>query len=113
MLETYAFLVIGDTRVDRIDTPDVLQILCPNWLTRPETERRVLQRIKAFLDWAKTPGLQEGNNSAVDVTRGLSPQLLRLRASRPCPIPRCQGSFRSCARAMLKRSLDWHWSSLS
>ena len=39
MLERYAFPVIGDTPVDRVDRTDVLAILKPIWTTKPETAR--------------------------------------------------------------------------
>lgn len=73
-LQTYAFPTIGDMRVDLVGTPDVLKILRPIWLSKPETARRVRQRIKAVLDWAKTAGHREGDNPAADVTRGLPAQ---------------------------------------
>ena len=44
-LETYVFPVFGDRHVDQIHTPDVLKALAPIWLTKPETARRVRQRI--------------------------------------------------------------------
>jgi len=37
--------VLGDMRVDQIDTPAVLRALAPIGLTKPETARRVRQRI--------------------------------------------------------------------
>ena len=49
-LRTYAFPHIGTRRVDQIDTPDVLRALSPIWLTKPETARRVRQRISTILD---------------------------------------------------------------
>ena len=44
-LEQYAYPTIGERPVDQIGTPDVLKILGPIWLTKPETARRVRQRI--------------------------------------------------------------------
>src|SRR5215204_1066688 len=40
-LTTYAIPMIGNRRVDQIGTPDVLNVLSPIWLTKPETARRV------------------------------------------------------------------------
>lgn len=50
-LRTYAFPHIGKTRVYDIARPDILAVLEPIWLTKPETARRVLQRMKAIFDW--------------------------------------------------------------
>ena len=51
-LERYAFPAIGDVRVDRIEAITVRDVLLPIWLERPETARRVMQRIKMVLAWA-------------------------------------------------------------
>ena len=73
-LEQYAVPVIGDRRVDHIDTPDVLRVLSPIWLTKPETARRVRQRIKTVLDWAKASGFRSGENPVDGVAKGLPRQ---------------------------------------
>ena len=46
--------------MDQIDSPDVLRILSPIWMTKPETARRVRQRIGTVLDWAKAAGFETG-----------------------------------------------------
>lgn len=51
-LNRYAFPVFGTLRVDRIRREDVLQALAPIWTSKPETARRVRQRIRAVLRWA-------------------------------------------------------------
>lgn len=73
-LETYAFPKIGTLRVDQVDTPDVLQVLSPIWLTKPETARRVRQRLGAVLDWAKAAGHRAGDNPTAGVLQGLPKQ---------------------------------------
>ncbi|WP_221793428.1 tyrosine-type recombinase/integrase [Aquisediminimonas sediminicola] len=57
-LERYAFGAIGDLRIDLIDGPMVRELLLPIWLEKPETARRVRQRVKGVLDWATTKGLR-------------------------------------------------------
>lgn len=73
-LETYAFPVIGETAVDQVTTPDILTILGPIWLTKPETARRVRQRIGTVLAWAKAAGHRIGDNPVEGVTKGLPKQ---------------------------------------
>lgn len=73
-LKDYVFPQLGETRVDQIHTPDVLKALGPIWLTKPETARRVRQRIKAVLDWAKAAGFRSGENPVVGVEKGLPKQ---------------------------------------
>lgn len=73
-LRDYAFPILGGKRVDSIETPDILNALSPIWLTKPETARRVRQRIGTVLDWAKTAGHRTGENPIESVTRGLPKQ---------------------------------------
>lgn len=73
-LKDYAYPAIGDLRVDRIDTPDILRILSPIWIAKPETARRVRQRIGAVMDWAKAAGHRSGDNPVEGVSRGLPKQ---------------------------------------
>ncbi len=55
-LETYAFPIIGETPVDAIDGPAVRDVLAAIWLAKPETARRVRQRINGIVDWAVGKG---------------------------------------------------------
>jgi integrase len=48
-LRTYAFPVIGDLQLDEIDTPQILSILQPIWLTKPETASRLRGRLERIL----------------------------------------------------------------
>jgi integrase len=73
-LSQYAFPVFGSRRVDHIDTPDVLRVLSPIWLTKPETARRVRQRIGTVLDWSKAAGFRSGDNPVEGVSLGLPKQ---------------------------------------
>ena len=73
-LEDYVFPVFGSHRVDQVDTPEVLRALSPIWLTKPETARRVRQRIGVVLDWAKAAGHRSGDNPVHSVNKGLPKQ---------------------------------------
>ncbi|MEQ8964830.1 MAG: integrase arm-type DNA-binding domain-containing protein [Azospirillaceae bacterium] len=73
-LETHVFPVIGGYRVDRIETADVLRVLAPLWLAKPETARRLRQRIATVLDWAKAAGFRTGDNPVEGVAGGLPRQ---------------------------------------
>jgi integrase len=77
-LSEYALPIIGDRRVDQIETADVLRVLSPIWLLKPETARRVKQRIRTTLDWAKAAGFRLGENPVDGVSKGL-PRQSRLK----------------------------------
>lgn len=60
-LETYAFPKMGSTKVADITTADVLEVLQPIWLEKPETARRVRQRIGTVMKWAVAQGWRQDN----------------------------------------------------
>ena len=49
VLQRHAYPILSDIPVDRITQQDVLSVLEPIWTTRPDTARRVRQRIRAVL----------------------------------------------------------------
>jgi integrase len=55
-LERYAFPMIGAMAVGAVDTAAIEKVLMPIWLTKPETARRVKQRIGVVLDYAHGQG---------------------------------------------------------
>lgn len=63
-LETYAKPVLGDLRVDRIETDHVLAVLRPIWATKTETASRVRQRVEAVLDSVTVQKKRTGENPA-------------------------------------------------
>ena len=70
-LERYAFPHFGKHRVDAITSADVLKALGDIWQTRPETARRLKQRIKVIFDWSKASGHRVGDNPADGVVQVL------------------------------------------
>lgn len=46
-LQQYVFPDLGNVPIAQVDTPDILRVLTPIWLSKPETARRVRQRIGA------------------------------------------------------------------
>lgn len=64
-LETYAYPVIGDLPVSKVDTEHVLKVLEPIWFTKTETASRVRQRIERVLSWATVRKFRTGFNPAL------------------------------------------------
>ncbi|MBM3601650.1 MAG: DUF4102 domain-containing protein [Alphaproteobacteria bacterium] len=73
-LEQYAFPTIGAKPVSAIDGPTVREALLPIWLEKPETARRLRQRIGAVLDWAQGKGYRTGENPVRSIGRSLPKQ---------------------------------------
>ena len=71
-LERYAFPAVGSIRVDQIGREHLLRILTPVWTSKPETARKVRQRIRAVLSWAQAHGYVE-HNLAGDAINGALP----------------------------------------
>lgn len=63
-IATYALPHIGKMAPADIQTADVLRVLKPIWLEKPETASRVRNRIELILDAAKAQGLRDGENPA-------------------------------------------------
>ena len=78
-LRDYAFPVIGGKTVREIGQADVLQVLSPIWTEKPETARRVRQRIRTVMDWARTAGHFDGVNPVEGVDKGLARQRERVK----------------------------------
>lgn len=55
---------LRDRPVDGISTDDIMRVLKPIWLQKPETASRLRGRIERVLDAAKAQGLRTGENPA-------------------------------------------------
>ncbi len=73
-LKQYAFPLFGERPVDQIGSAEVLNALSKIWLEKPETARRVRQRIGTVLDWAKAAEYRSGDNPINGIAKGLPKQ---------------------------------------
>lgn len=73
-MEAYAFPQIGDVKVNDITGPMIRDLLAPIWLAKPETARRVRQRVGAVLDWAYASGYRDTEAPMRAITKGLPRQ---------------------------------------
>ena len=60
-LSQYVFPQIGSKSVNAVNSADVLGVLMPIWNDKPETARRVRQRIGTVLKWAVAQGWRQDN----------------------------------------------------
>ena len=65
--------------VDAITPGDIVSVLSPIWYEKPETARRVHQRIRAILDWSIATGHRQPPNPASGVRRGFKPQKVEVQ----------------------------------
>jgi integrase len=129
-LSAYVFPHIGTRPIDQVDTPDILKVLTPIWLAKPETARRVRQRISTVLDWAKAAGHRSGDNPVIGVAKGLPKQpdraihmaalpylkvpsfILRLRASDSTEMVRLAFEFLILTAARTSEVLEAKWNEI-
>ncbi len=73
-LATYAYPKLGKRLVNDIEGPIIRDVLAPIWLSKPETARRVRQRIGAVLDWSYAKGYRSSEAPLRSLARGLPRQ---------------------------------------
>ena len=78
-LERHAMPALGNTSLGRIDRGAVLQVLTPIWATRPETARRVRQRMRTVFRWAMAHGFMD-TNPAGEAIDGALPRMPKMKA---------------------------------
>ena len=84
-LGTYVLPAIGSMRVDEVTSADVMDCLSPIWNSRPETAKRVRQRIAAVMKWAIAQGHRQDNPAGDAVTAALPKQSGARRHLRALP----------------------------
>lgn len=60
-LAAHVFPLIGSRQVNEINSADVLAVLTPIWNAKPETARRIKQRIGTVMKWAVAQGWRVDN----------------------------------------------------
>ena len=70
-LAKYAFPSIGDRPVAAIETREVIDLLMPIWFSKPETGKRVLQRMAAVFETAIIRGVRERASPTIGIAAHL------------------------------------------
>ena len=78
-LDAYAFPLFGDVAVSLIDAPAVRDALAAIWLTKPETARRLRQRIATVIDWAVAKGYRDTPLAMAVIDKALPKQRERVK----------------------------------
>lgn len=87
-LKAYAFPHLGDLPVDQLDTGRVRDALAVIWLTKPETARRVRQRIGTVLDYAHGKGWRPHPFGMAAVNKSLPKQPAKIGRFEAMPYAR-------------------------
>lgn len=73
-LKTYAYPSIGDLAVSVVEGPAIRDLLASIWLSKPETARRVRQRILTVLDWSLAKGFRDRPIAVAVIDKALPKQ---------------------------------------
>ncbi|WPZ02642.1 tyrosine-type recombinase/integrase [Blastomonas marina] len=84
-LESYAFPAFGDRSVAQVDAPAVRDALAAIWLEKPETARRLRQRIRTVIDWAVAKGYREAALAMPVIDKALPKQRGKVRHHKAVP----------------------------
>ena len=60
-LRNYVLAELGDQPVNAIQPRDVMSVLLPIWSTKPESARRIRQRVSIVMKWAVAQGYRNDN----------------------------------------------------
>lgn len=78
-LESYAFPAFGDRSIAHVDASAVRDALAAIWLEKPETARRLRQRIRTVIDWAVAKGYRDGALAMPVIDKALPKQRAKVR----------------------------------
>ena len=89
-LATYAFPQIGQFPVREITEAQVRPVLIAIWLDKPETARRLRQRVSTVLDWARANGYRDMVLDLRTRSIALPRQTNAVKHHRACRMPKCR-----------------------
>ncbi|NNC73168.1 MAG: integrase arm-type DNA-binding domain-containing protein [Sphingomonadaceae bacterium] len=84
-LETDCFPAIGDIAISELDGPAVRDVLANIWLKKPETARRIRQRINQIVNWAIGKGYRDAPLPMEAIQKSLPKQRRRVRHHKAMP----------------------------
>ncbi|ANU08457.1 Prophage CP4-57 integrase [Paraurantiacibacter namhicola] len=97
-LESYAFPAFGDRLIAHVDAPAVRDALAAIWLEKPETARRLRQRIRTVIDWAVAKGYRDAALAMPVIDKALPKQRAKVRHHKAVPyadLPAFMGQLRA------------------
>ena len=84
-LRSHAFPHIGHVAIADVTTADVLQVLTAIWHDKPETARRVRQRISAVMKWGIAQGYRSDDPAGAAIGKALPQHQTTARHMRALP----------------------------
>ncbi len=97
-LENYAFPAFGNRSVATVEAAAVRDALAAIWLDKPETARRLRQRINTVIDWAVAKGYREIGLAMPVIDKALPKQRAKVKHHKAVPyadLPAFVGTLRA------------------
>lgn len=110
-MHTYVFPLIGDRAVADIDSGEILDVLTPIWFEKPETAKRVLQRIEVVFKSAIVRGHRKAASPCVGIAQELGTRHRKIANHRALPyaeVSNFLARLRSC-RSWPATRLGFEW----
>ena len=104
IMEKYVLPVFGDVAIDKLDRQAVLKILEPLWTRRPETARRLRQKLRAVFGWAQAHGFIENNPAGEMIDAALPKQRAVKAHFRALPYRDIAGALEAVERSGITTS---------
>ena len=104
--------MIGNLRVDRITTVDVLRVLSPMWTAKPEVARKTRQYLGATFAWCLAHGYLESNpaGEAIDGTLPRMPAVAKhFRAMPYGEVPAALGTVDASGASIAAKAAFRFW----
>lgn len=96
-LQSYAFTRFGDVAVSDVEAPAVRDALEAIWLSKPETARRLRQRINTIIDWAVAKGYRATGLALPVIDKSLPKQRARVKHHAAMPFKQVPAFVRELA----------------
>jgi integrase len=110
-METYVFPRIGNKPVSEVTHADILAILEPIWFDKPETARRVLQRMELVFKSAILRGQREKASPCIGIAQELGVAHLKVEHHRALPyseVPAFLKTLLACnSDPITKLAFEW------
>ena len=97
-MQAYVFPTIGNLPIADITTAEVLEVLTPIWFDKPETAKRVLQRMETAFKSAIVRGIRERASPCIGVAAELGTKHRDVQHHASLPWQMCQRSCPACIR---------------
>ena len=84
-MDRYAMPALSSKTVSAVTAADVMNVLLPIWITKPETGRQVREHLSVVLEWAVGQGYRSDNPAGKAVIKALPKQNQRVQHFKALP----------------------------